>query len=148
MQEKIRKKAGGGGARWSGVGQRVGQDAQTRGLLVLIAGALLVAGLVQAVTNLREPVRIEAREFVYEDVRVSVPIFVEQGPVTVNVNTDGLEALVRLHGIGEALAARIIAHRQEHGPFSSLDELDRVSGIGPETINGLRDHATVGPVDQ
>jgi competence ComEA-like helix-hairpin-helix protein len=138
MQEKVRGE--------STRGSRVGQDAQTRGLLVLIAGALLAAGAIQAVLSLREPVRIEAREFVYENVGVIVPIFVEQGPV--NVNTDGLEALVRLHGIGEALAARIIADRQENGPFSSLDELDRVSGIGPDTINGLRDHATVGNSDQ
>jgi len=122
------------------------QDAQTRGLLLVIGAALLAAGVVQAVTDLRMPVRIEAKEFVYENVRVILPIFVERGPV--NVNTDGLEALVRLHGIGEVLAARIIADREEHGPFSSLDELDRVSGVGPETINGLRDHATVGPSDQ
>ena len=142
----MRKKMQGEGSRWCGVGQRAGQDAQTRGLLLLIAAVLLAAGVVQAVKDLRGPVRIEAQEFVYENVRVILPIFVERGPV--NVNTDGLEALVRLHGIGEALAARIIADREEHGPFSSLDELDRVSGIGPETIDGLRDDATVGPSDQ
>ena len=142
MKENLRKAVRGGSARWSGDRQ----DAQTRGLLLVVGAALLAAGVVQAVTDLRMPVRTETKEVVYENVRGILPIFVERGPV--NVNTDALEALICLHGIGEVLAARIIADREEHGPFSSIDELDRVSGIGPETIDGLRDHATVGASDQ
>ena len=142
MQDNLRKMTHDGSCQWPG-GR---QDAQTRGLLLVIGAALLVAAVIQATADLRMPVRTEANEFVYENVRVILPIFVERGPV--NVNTDGLEALVRLHGIGEVLAARIIADREEHGPFSSLDQLDRVSGIGPKTINGLRDDATVGASDQ
>ena len=44
-----------------------------------------------------------------------------------------------LPGIGPALAARIIAWRDENGPFTSVDELDEVSGIGPSVLEQVRD---------
>ncbi len=41
-------------------------------------------------------------------------------------------------GIGPSLAARIVAYRQEHGAFLRVDDLERVSGIGPKTVQRLR----------
>jgi DNA uptake protein ComE-like DNA-binding protein len=43
-----------------------------------------------------------------------------------------------LPGIGPALAARIVADRDERGPFGSPDGLLRVRGIGPATVEGVR----------
>jgi len=40
---------------------------------------------------------------------------------------------------GGALAARIVAYRDAHGGFSSVDQLSEVGGIGPKTLAGLRD---------
>ena len=48
----------------------------------------------------------------------------------VNINTAGKEALMLLPGIGEVLAERIIAYREEHGLFASIDHITRVEGIG------------------
>jgi competence ComEA-like helix-hairpin-helix protein len=61
----------------------------------------------------------------------------------VDINRADLDALQELPGIGPALAARIVAARQER-MFSSLEDLDRVPGIGPATIERLRPRATVG----
>lgn len=61
----------------------------------------------------------------------------------VNLNTADAAALETLPGIGPAIAARIIAWRDENGPFRSVDELTAVSGIGEKTLAGLRDQATV-----
>lgn len=61
----------------------------------------------------------------------------------VNVNTAGATELETLPGIGEVLAQRIIDHREEHGPFASVDELIEVSGIGEVTLEELRDLVTV-----
>jgi competence protein ComEA len=61
----------------------------------------------------------------------------------VNINTAGSQALIDLPGIGPALAARIIAHREQHGPFATIDELVDIPGIGPTSINEFRHLVTV-----
>jgi competence protein ComEA len=45
--------------------------------------------------------------------------------------------------IGPAMAARIIAWRTDNGPFTSVDDLLQVTGIGDKTLEGLRDLVTV-----
>ena len=55
----------------------------------------------------------------------------------IDINTADVAALERLPGVGPALAARIVADRQVHGPFRSLEELSRVPGIGPKTLETL-----------
>ncbi len=61
----------------------------------------------------------------------------------VNLNTADAALLDTLPGIGQVLAARIIEHRERHGPFRSVDDLVNVSGIGEVTLEDLRDLVTV-----
>ncbi|MEM1444719.1 MAG: helix-hairpin-helix domain-containing protein [Planctomycetota bacterium] len=49
------------------------------------------------------------------------------------MNEADADRLVALHGIGPALAQRIVDHREAHGPFANAAELEHVSGIGPRT---------------
>lgn len=58
----------------------------------------------------------------------------------VDINTASAAELERLPDVGPALAGRIIAYRTEHGSFRSLDDLSRVAGIGPKTIEAIRDY--------
>ena len=64
------------------------------------------------------------------------------GPVDVNSAT--AEQLEELRGIGPALATAIVEHRDEHGPFASLDELTEVPGIGPAKLDAVRGDAVAG----
>ncbi len=57
---------------------------------------------------------------------------------TLNVNAATRAELELLPGIGPALAGRIIDHRTTHGPFRSMDDLDKVRGIGPKLMERLR----------
>jgi competence protein ComEA len=51
-------------------------------------------------------------------------------------------ALDALPGIGPSTASAIIAHREANGPFSSVEELLEVRGIGEAKLEGLRDLVT------
>ncbi len=57
----------------------------------------------------------------------------------VSLSSATAQQLETLPRIGPALAARIIAYRQAHGGFSSVDDLGQVGGIGPKTLAGLKD---------
>ncbi|MGM0380892.1 MAG: ComEA family DNA-binding protein, partial [bacterium] len=61
----------------------------------------------------------------------------------VNINRASAEELEQLPGVGVTYAERIVEYRSKHGSFSSLDELTRVSGIGPVTVSKLRSEAEI-----
>ena len=61
----------------------------------------------------------------------------EGDPAPVNLNTAGVEELDELPGVGEATARAIIEDREENGPFTSPEDLMRVSGIGEKKFARL-----------
>jgi len=64
--------------------------------------------------------------------------------VTVNLNTADAETLQReLAGIGATKAQAIVAYREAHGNFASVDELLEVKGIGEATVDKNRDKLMV-----
>ncbi len=60
----------------------------------------------------------------------------------VNVNSASAEQLQLLPSVGPALAARIVEFRSANGPFTTVDELVAVKGIGEATLERLRPHLT------
>ena len=53
----------------------------------------------------------------------------------VNINTaDSATIASSLHGVGESKAKAIVAYREHHGPFTSLDQLAAVKGVGEKTL--------------
>ena len=65
------------------------------------------------------------------------------GSGVINVNTADAATLQQLSGVGPALAERIILWREEHGRFSSVDDLLSVSGIGAKKLAGFREQVGV-----
>lgn len=64
--------------------------------------------------------------------------------ISVNLNTADAETLQReLAGIGATKAQAIVAYRETHGSFASVDELLEVKGIGEATLNKNREKLTV-----
>lgn len=61
----------------------------------------------------------------------------------ININTAAKEQLTALPGIGDVLAQRIIDYRNKNGSFHSLNELDKVKGIGSKILDKIKNYATV-----
>ncbi len=61
----------------------------------------------------------------------------------VNINTATKEQLDGLKGIGPTKAQAIIDYRTKNGPFKTVDDLEKVNGIGPATMKDIRSSVTV-----
>jgi competence protein ComEA len=119
-----------------------------------ISDALLMAGgydenALHGYVNLAE--RLEDGERIYfpdyqelEELGI-VPISSTESSKSglVNINTADAEMLKTLPGIGDAKAADIIAYREEHGAFSSIEDIKNVSGIGESIYNRISSGITV-----
>ncbi|MDI9514737.1 MAG: helix-hairpin-helix domain-containing protein [Clostridiaceae bacterium] len=74
-----------------------------------------------------------------EDDVESKPGFEPPGTLKVNINKAGMDELISLPYIGEVKARAIIAYRDEHGPFKTPEDLLNVKGIGPKTLERIKD---------
>ncbi|HST04854.1 MAG TPA: ComEA family DNA-binding protein [Chloroflexia bacterium] len=82
----------------------------------------------------------------------SIPITGQSGPADskglpstpVDINTATAEELQTLPGIGPSLAARILADRDQNGPYGSIEDLTRVTGIKEGIMAKIRAYITVG----
>lgn len=69
------------------------------------------------------------------DIERAEPIAID---FKIDVNTAAWPELALMPNIGEQLAKRIVADRTERGPFKELEDLRRVRGIGPKTLESMR----------
>jgi len=60
----------------------------------------------------------------------------------VNINTATKEELTSLKGVGEKRAQEIINYRTKNGPFKTVDDLEKVPGIGPGIMKQIRSEVT------
>ena len=61
----------------------------------------------------------------------------------ININTADKDALMSIKGIGEKRAGAIIMYREQNGPFSSVEQLAEIKGIGEVFIEKNRDRLRV-----
>src|SRR6266550_3121584 len=71
------------------------------------------------------------------------PIANNQQTPRININTAPATELETLPGIGKALAARIIEHREKYGPFRRVEHLIIVRGISDNRFRALRELITI-----
>ncbi|MEM7811454.1 MAG: helix-hairpin-helix domain-containing protein [Planctomycetota bacterium] len=101
-------------------------------LLAIVSGVILLVGYSRLSGCFLRPVEV-----------VRPADFLQTYRVDPNVAHEAELAL--LPGIGETLAARIVAEREANGPFERVDDLVRVRGIGRKTLERLRANVVVGP---
>ncbi len=64
---------------------------------------------------------------------------------TLDVNSAGWVEWMQLEGIGETTARKIVDDRKRNGPFRSVDDVSRVNGIGPATLEKIRPYLRLEP---
>lgn len=105
-----------------------------------LLGLASISGIIWSITHTRssldDPAPAHAVSVELEQTR---PIVIH----LVDINSANAAELELLPGIGPVTASEIIRDRVKNGPYRTLDELDRVSGIGPKTIEGILDRATI-----
>ena len=61
----------------------------------------------------------------------------------ISLNSASAGELTELPGVGEATAAAIVAHREANGPFTAVEQLMDVKGIGPAKFDAVKDLVTL-----
>jgi len=95
----------------------------------IVAGALLTALAIGAAQRTRPADAVGA------------PIAGERW--VVDLNTASVVELALLPGVGPSISQRIVDSRRDDGRFDRVDELERVRGIGPVTLERIRPWASV-----
>jgi competence protein ComEA len=67
--------------------------------------------------------------------------------LALDLNSATAQDLEALPGVGPALAQRIVDYRQKHGPFIKVDDLEKVSGIGPKKLEQIRPSLVISEAD-
>ena len=72
----------------------------------------------------------------------ALPLWAEEAH-KININKASVEELTQLKGVGHQYAERIVQYREEHGPFTSAEDIMNVPGIGPKTCESNKDTITI-----
>lgn len=90
-----------------------------------------------------EPQEAQVPSGVGESSGTDATVSTDVGTGLVNINVASAEELCALTGVGEATANAIIEERESNGPFSSPEDIMRVSGIGEKKYQKMRDQICV-----
>lgn len=112
----------------------------------------LAEGALTAAVNLAQPVQ-DGEQIVIPRQEDGSPSLADAGTAApseptgpaerVNINRASAAELTALNGVGEATAAKIVADREQNGPFRTVEDLKRVSGIGDKKFEALKDSICV-----
>jgi competence protein ComEA len=141
------------------------EEPQPSDLYVYITGAVRKPGLytfakdvtvgeaVQAAGEALPYASADAVNFaarVHDGMHVHIPYNLDGIPAgaavddgTININEADAKKLAELPGVGPAMAEQILTYREEHGSFTSIEELQQVKGIGQAKYDKLKDKVSV-----
>ena len=120
------------------------------GLVVLSPGARIADAVAAAggATHLAELRSVNLATLVQDGdqiviLQIGEEVSAEAGDGRISLNRATVADLETLPGVGPVTAQRIVDHRDEHGPFATLEDLLDVSGIGEAKLDAIRDSVVV-----
>lgn len=119
---------------------RVAAGARVGEAIAAAGGALPEADLGRV--NLAAPLA-DGQQLSVPSVSADGEVAAVAGDGRLRLNLAGVEELETLPGVGPVLAERIVAYRDEHGPFAVVEDLLDVPGIGEGKLAALRDAVLV-----
>ncbi len=113
-------------------------------LLIACAVSLTSQAVEEKSANTTEQSAQEAVAQPASETKQSVEVATKtSAETTININTASAKELENLPGIGPKTARRILAYRQEHGTFASVEQLREVPGIGDKKLGDVKDMISV-----
>lgn len=111
---------------------------------IALAGGLLKDAALNGINQAEQVTDGQMIEILTEEeTRQAKAAVTPQGEPLVNINTASAQELMALSGIGEAKAANIIAYREAHGNFTSVEDILSVDGIGEGVYAKIQNQITV-----
>jgi competence protein ComEA len=74
---------------------------------------------------------------------IMVGIAFAEGGEKININTASVVELIELQNVGPSYAQKIVAYRQQNGPFNAPEDITLVAGIGQKTFEVNKDRIVV-----
>lgn len=149
------------GARYSQAFSGAWESQPSRVIAVFVKGAVSSEGYIELPSKsrvndllLQNPPLAEAdlsdintARFLVDGEELYIPYQKGSAPTPnegkININTADKTMLMKLRGIGDTKARAIISYREAHGDFKRIEDIKKVSGIGNDTYEALREEICV-----
>ena len=113
--------------------------------LILISVALILIGTILVFVAVKSPRVYDEPNpnDATQSVNAETLDITQEHIFPININTATADELTMVKGIGDTKAKNIVAYREEHGPFNSVEELKEVDGIGDTLYEQIAGSLTV-----
>lgn len=113
--------------------------------LILISVALILIGAILVFVAVKSPRVYDEPNPTDATQSVNAETFdiTQEHIFPININTATVDELTMVKGIGDTKAKNIVAYREEHGSFNSVEELKEVDGIGDTLYEQIAGSFTV-----
>ncbi|MFA6321704.1 MAG: helix-hairpin-helix domain-containing protein [Candidatus Omnitrophota bacterium] len=109
-----------------------------RVILIFLISALILGVAISAVLKARSPAKVTIGKFNPEDYKNAQAGYLPPSE-KININTANIEDLMKIKGVGQTIASRIIEYRYQKGRFVSIDDLKNVKGVSVALFEKIRD---------